>query len=98
MKITSFGCARYKAFKEPVSIEIRPLTLFFGKNNSGKSALLRLPRLLLRALSSHHGRGFPIAWMVSPMAGFFIELTHGGDFFGSAEFSIAWRTRGNIWI
>jgi AAA ATPase domain/Protein of unknown function (DUF3696) len=56
-----FGCTNYKPFRTRVTIEVCPLTLFFGRNNSGKSALLRLPRLLLRALSSRAPRaGLPL--------------------------------------
>ncbi len=57
-----FGCTNYKPFKSPVTIDVCPLTLFIGRNNSGKSALLRLPRLLLRSLSSRAPRaGMPFA-------------------------------------
>lgn len=52
MRIISYGCGNYKPFKEDTSIEVRPLTLIFGKNSSGKSAGLRLLRLILRALSA----------------------------------------------
>ena len=94
MKIISFGCTRYKAFKDPVSIELRPLTLFFGKNNSGKSALLRLPRLLLRALSARNYRGFPLVVDGLNYGRYFHELIHGGDLHGSAEFSIVMENSG----
>lgn len=52
MRVKSFGCTNYKAFKEHVSIDVAPLTLFVGRNNSGKTALLRLIRLVLRGLST----------------------------------------------
>jgi predicted ATPase len=31
----------YRSFASPVRLELRPITLLFGINNSGKSALLR---------------------------------------------------------
>lgn len=37
---------RYRCFVEPTRLELRPITLLFGVNNSGKSALLRLLPLL----------------------------------------------------
>lgn len=37
----SIGVANYKAFARPTTIDLAPITLLFGANNSGKSALLR---------------------------------------------------------
>lgn len=36
----------YKIFKNSQSLEIKPITVLFGKNNAGKSAVLNLPLLL----------------------------------------------------
>jgi energy-coupling factor transporter ATP-binding protein EcfA2 len=40
----------YKAFEEAFSLELAPVTVVFGRNGSGKSALVRLPALLEEAL------------------------------------------------
>ncbi len=37
---------RYRCFYERSTLELRPLTLLYGRNNVGKSALLRLLPLL----------------------------------------------------
>lgn len=37
---------QYRCFSTPQDLELRPLTLIYGRNNAGKSALLRLVRLL----------------------------------------------------
>ncbi|MCI5147426.1 MAG: hypothetical protein D3923_18325, partial [Candidatus Electrothrix sp. AR3] len=60
MKLIKMGCAGYKPFRNQVDIDLAPLTIFFGRNNSGKTALLRLPRLLLRCLSSNDRNNFPL--------------------------------------
>lgn len=39
--LTSFSVINYRSFVEPTLIELRPLTLLFGHNNAGKSALLQ---------------------------------------------------------
>jgi len=52
MKLTQISCEKYKGFRDPIEIELRPLTVVLGKNNSGKSALVRLAPLLAHALSS----------------------------------------------
>jgi hypothetical protein len=36
----------YRSFKEPFRLELRPLTLVYGWNNAGKSAVVRLVKLL----------------------------------------------------
>ncbi|NJL27905.1 MAG: ATP-binding protein [Thermoanaerobaculia bacterium] len=40
--LTSVSVTNYRSFADPTLLELRPLTLLFGQNNSGKSALLRL--------------------------------------------------------
>lgn len=42
MHLKAFEVRNYRAFVEPARIELRPLTLLFGYNNSGKSALARV--------------------------------------------------------
>src|SRR5262249_34671565 len=33
----------YRAFSQPTRVSLRPITVIFGKNNSGKTTLVRLP-------------------------------------------------------
>lgn len=42
----------YRSFASPVQLELRPVTLLFGINNSGKSALLRALPLLADSVDS----------------------------------------------
>jgi hypothetical protein len=42
MRLARFSVENYRAFIAPTRLELRPLTLFFGYNSVGKSALLRL--------------------------------------------------------
>ncbi|MBP8806000.1 MAG: AAA family ATPase [Kofleriaceae bacterium] len=41
MRLTRFSVENYRAFAQPTRLELRALTLFFGYNSGGKSALLR---------------------------------------------------------
>ena len=41
--LTSMECGGYRAFDQPTSIELRRLNVIFGRNNTGKTTLARLP-------------------------------------------------------
>jgi hypothetical protein len=51
MYLRSVRMERYRPFAKRQEVELRPLTIVIGKNNSGKSALVRLPLLLQKSLS-----------------------------------------------
>jgi hypothetical protein len=77
----------------PAGLEIRPLTLIFGRNSSGKSALIKLIRLALRAIAepttdrrdrrevdrdpSPGSRHLPLRIDKLDIAPRFIDLVHG---------------------
>ncbi len=42
----------YKIFKERQELELKPLTIIIGKNNSGKSAVVKLPTLIEESLNT----------------------------------------------
>jgi predicted ATPase len=50
--LSSFTIENYRAFALEQTIEIRPLTLFFGWNSGGKSALLRFLPLLVESIKA----------------------------------------------
>ena len=56
--LTSFTLENYRAFVDPTTVELRPLTLLFGYNNSGKSALVRA--LALIAASGRQDARMPL--------------------------------------
>jgi hypothetical protein len=64
------GLEHFRAFVSPVEIDLRPITLFFGYNNSGKSAILRGIVALLESLRGD--LGYP--WTTNPL------LTRGAVF------------------
>ncbi|MGH8477288.1 MAG: AAA family ATPase [Methylococcales bacterium] len=94
MKIIEYTCRNYKPFREETEIQVKPLTLIFGKNNSGKSAALRLPRLLLRALSSRVRGNFPLFVDEITYGGKFRDLIHGGLSHGDVSFGIVVEVEG----
>ncbi len=96
MRIISYGCGNYKPFKDNFSIELRPLTLIYGKNNSGKSAGMRVLRLILRALSTRATGAFPIQVDGLSFGAKFLDLVHGKLPHGFASFSIKLEVDGEI--
>lgn len=46
MPLTRLSVENYRCFSERQDLEIRPITVVLGKNNSGKSALVRAPLVL----------------------------------------------------
>lgn len=75
-------------------LSLAPLTLIFGKNNSGKSAVVRLPRLLLGGLACGDERMLPLEVRGQKYGGRFIDIVHGGAFFRRPTFGIRARRDG----
>jgi predicted ATPase len=50
MALLSFSLQNFRSFVDRTTVELRPLTLLFGYNNAGKSALLRALPLLADSL------------------------------------------------
>jgi predicted ATPase len=48
----------YRIFATPQHLRLAPITVIFGKNNSGKSAVLKLPLLIESALAMRNGEVF----------------------------------------
>jgi AAA ATPase domain len=48
--LTELSFENYRTFERPETLKLRPLTVLIGRNNSGKSAIARLPLLLSRGL------------------------------------------------
>jgi predicted ATPase len=55
--INKISFKNFKIFKEKQTLEIKPITVLIGKNNTGKSAILKLPVLVSSSL-----KGEPIGW------------------------------------
>ena len=45
MPLKRMALSNYRCFADGLDVELRPLTIVLGKNNSGKSALVRAPVL-----------------------------------------------------
>lgn len=63
VRVTHVGLRNFKAFGDvEQGIRLRPLTLVFGRNNAGKSAIVRLPTLLAGSMRADAPRGLCPEW------------------------------------
>lgn len=58
--IDNIAFKNYRIFKDEQSLEIKPITIIFGKNNTGKSAILKLPILIENSLSNKTNEVFEL--------------------------------------
>lgn len=58
--INKISFKNYKSFKELQYLELKPITILIGKNNSGKSAIAKLPALVSWSLSGIFNQ--PLKW------------------------------------
>lgn len=87
--LSAFSVENYRAFSRRQDIEIRPLTLFFGRNSAGKSALVRFLPLLAESVQAG---GVPI-WLGGEIGGQAIwrELVSSATERPSLKFSLTWH-------
>ena len=57
MELRRFSLERYKGYAEPADVELAPLTILVGPNNSGKTALAQAVSLLAGGLAPSDGDG-----------------------------------------
>jgi len=60
IKLIEFTIEGYKSFAQSTQIELAPLTLIFGKNDSGKSSLCRVPLFLTHLFREKAITPFPL--------------------------------------
>lgn len=56
-KPITLGVRGYKSLRDPVAVELRPLTLLSGRNSSGKSSLMQPLLLLKQTLEASYDHG-----------------------------------------
>lgn len=76
-RISSIQIKNYKAFEGETRLDILPLTLIFGRNASGKSALTRLPLLLSAAMSNPGVHGLPLQTQGFVFGSSLLDLVYG---------------------
>ena len=94
MNLREIAFQGYKAYTgddehEPFQcLRLAPLTLVLGKNNSGKSAAVRLPKLILGGIECADERVLPGEVRGLRYGSSFLDLVPDGDFFRRPTFEI----------
>lgn len=88
--LKEFSIENYRAFARSQRIEIRPLTLFFGWNSGGKSALIRFLPLLSESLQV----GGPPIWLSGDVGrrSTWPDLVSKSTQRGVLRFSLSWNS------
>ncbi|MCP4659705.1 MAG: AAA family ATPase [bacterium] len=94
-ELTRLTLERFKSHADPTRLELAPLTVLLGRNNSGKSSLIQ-PLLLLRQTLAHPRPGIPLHLEGAVDALHLRELTYGrpdaGDFVSGPVFELEWES------
>jgi predicted ATPase len=78
--INKISFKNYKVFKEKQTLELRPITILIGKNNSGKSAVLKLPTLISGSLSGKFSHPFELENEGVRIANEYRDVVYGRTF------------------
>ena len=75
--LTHIEFENYRIFKKRQALDIKPITLLFGKNNAGKSAVLKLPMLGLAIQHSEDPNNFNTSYNDVRICDTYLDLVHG---------------------
>ncbi|WP_200381442.1 AAA family ATPase [Thiococcus pfennigii] len=78
-KLIGLSTVGYRAFPDRLDLELRPLTLLYGRNNAGKSAVLRLLPILADSVADGATSPFDIGRVAGPGASFLDVPARAGD-------------------
>lgn len=77
MSLTRLTLGSYRCFARRQDIELRPVTLVLGRNNSGKSALVRAPVVLGTGIQTESPEPFDLDRLPESMVDSFTDLVYG---------------------
>jgi predicted ATPase len=96
--VSSISFENYKAFKERQVLKLKPLTLLFGYNNTGKSAAVRLLPLLAKSFQPNRPQTYLKSYLNYNAAcvrgATFRDIAYGQQ--SKMQFSVAWEDNGSV--
>ncbi|WP_328608058.1 DUF3696 domain-containing protein [Amycolatopsis sp. NBC_00345] len=85
MSLITLSVSSYRCFASEQTIDLRPITCLFGRNNSGKSALARAPLVVSTGVRTDSPTPLDLDSVGDDIVGTFLELIHGNRPHGSLE-------------
>lgn len=79
MVLARMALTNYRGFASRQSIELRPITVVLGRNNAGKSALVRAPVILGGGINTDSQEPVDIDKISEDLLESFADLIHGGS-------------------
>jgi predicted ATPase len=92
VSFTSLGFQNYKCFAAHQQVDLSPVTVLLGKNNSGKSALSRLPLVMSAGLKGQSATPIDLQAIGTEVAGSFVDLVNGRRAHGSLTFDATYAS------
>jgi hypothetical protein len=92
MPLARISLANYRCFAQPVDVELRPLTLILGRNNSGKSALVRAPVVCDTGIHTESAAPLDLDQLSEEMLESFTDLIYGRRPHGSISLELGFDT------
>ena len=77
--INKISFKNYKLFKEKQTLELKPITILIGKNNSGKSAVLKLPVMISGSLSGDFDEALQLDYKGVSLGSEFRDLVYNRE-------------------
>jgi hypothetical protein len=90
MRLTGISVAGYRGFRDRVTLELKPLVLLYGRNNAGKSSLLRLPSIVARSVSDSAVSPFDLSGPEGRGA-HFLDVLWRGDNLRRLQLELHWE-------
>lgn len=88
MALVRMALGNYRCFARRQDIELRPITVVLGRNNSGKSALVRAPVLIGTGIHTNEPTPFDLDRLGEGLVGRFVDLIHGRRAHGGIEIDL----------
>jgi hypothetical protein len=97
MALERMALTNYRGFASRQSVELRPITVVLGRNNAGKSALVRAPVMLAAGIRTESGEPLDIDGISEELLDSFADLIHGSPA-GEARITVevAVRAQGGL--
>ena len=77
--INKISFKNYKLFKEKQTLELKPITILIGKNNSGKSAVLKIPIMIAGALSGDFDEALQLDYLGVSLGSEYRDLVYNRE-------------------